>query len=81
METLAYLGISLFIIGGVGFLIAAFKESIWWGLLCILVSPISLVFLLLHWQEAKNAFFLQLAGLAIVMFAAYMGAELRNLAM
>ena len=80
MEILAYFGVGIFIIGGVGFLIAAFKESLWWGLLCILVSPISLLFLLLHWSEAKNPFFLQLVGLAIVMFAAYMGAEFRILA-
>jgi hypothetical protein len=80
MEILAYLGVLIFVIGGIGFLVATFKQSILWGICCILVSPVSLLFLLLHWSEAKNPFFLQLVGLAIVMFASYMGAEVRILA-
>ena len=79
MEIFAYFGVFIFVIGGIGFLIAAFKESIWWGIFCLLVSPVSLVFLLLHWSEAQNPFFLQLVGLAIVMFASYMGAQVRFL--
>ena len=70
MEVLFYIGIGIFIIGGIGTLIAAFKESLLWGLGCLLFTPISLVFLVLHWQEAKNPFFLQLAGLAVVLLGA-----------
>ncbi|WP_321406152.1 hypothetical protein [Tolumonas auensis] len=70
MEVLFYIGIGIFIIGGIGTLIAAFKESLLWGLGCLLFTPISLVFLVLHWQKAKNPFFLQLAGLAVVLLGA-----------
>lgn len=76
MEFLVFVGIIIFIIGGIGFLIAAFKQSILWGLGCILLAPISLVFLFLHWPEAKNPFFLQLVGLGILLLAASSGAEL-----
>ncbi len=69
MELLTYLGIGIFIIGGIGFLIAAFKVSIWWGVACILVSPVSLIFLFMQWTEAKNPFFLQLFGLSIAIVA------------
>jgi len=75
MDFLVYLGFGLAIIGSIGFLIAAFKESILWGLGCFFISPVSLIFLFVHWQEAKNPFFLQLAGLAIILVATFMGAE------
>ena len=76
MEILAYFGLLLFIIGGIGFLIATFKQSILWGLCCIFIPPASFLFLILHWPEAKNPFFLQLVGLAIIVFASYMGADI-----
>ena len=63
---LIYLGGAIIIIGAIGFLIAAFRNSILWGLGCLLFSPISIVFLILYWQEAKNPFFLQLIGLGLV---------------
>jgi len=75
MEMLAYIGFGIAIIGGLGLLIAAFKESVMWGLGCLLFSPVSLIFLLLHWSEAKNPFFLQLAGVGLMFMAVYLGAE------
>ncbi|MET4163791.1 putative membrane protein [Marinobacterium sp. MBR-111] len=75
MEILAYIGIFIVIIGGIGFLIAAFKTSIIWGLACLLVSPVSIIYLILHWSEAKNPFFLQLAGLVIILLSGFIGAE------
>lgn len=67
MAVLAYIGIIVFVIGGIGTLIAAFKTSLLWGLGCLFIAPVSLVFLILHWDVAKNPFFLQLAGLAILI--------------
>lgn len=69
---LIYIGIAIIIIGGIGFLIAAFKNSILWGLGCLILSPISIVFLILHWQEAKNPFLLQLIGVAVVFAGSMM---------
>ena len=65
MIAIAYIGIALIIIGGIGTLIAAFKTSFLWGLGCLLIAPVSLIFLILHWDVAKNPFFLQLIGLAL----------------
>lgn len=73
MEWLVYLGFGILIIGGIGFLIAAFKQSLIWGLGCLFISPISIVFLVLHWSEAKNPFFLQLVGLGLLFVAAMSG--------
>lgn len=67
MGALMYLGLAVFVIGGIGTLIAAFKTSVLWGLGCLLIAPVSLIFLFLHWNVAKNPFFLQLAGFAIML--------------
>ena len=65
MIAIGYLGIALLILGGIGALMVAFKTSILWGLGCLLIAPVSLIFLILHWDVAKNPFFLQLIGLAL----------------
>jgi len=36
------------------FYIVAFKESILWGLGCLIVPFVSLVFLIVFWNDAKN---------------------------
>lgn len=73
MEILLFIGLAIVFIGSIGFLIAAFKESVWWLIGCIILSPIAFVFLLLHWQKAKNPFFLQLIGIAVIVTGAYLG--------
>ncbi len=73
MIAIGYLGIALLVLGGIGTLIAAFKTSILWGLGCFLIAPVSLIFLILHWDVAKNPFFLQLIGLALVFVGSSYG--------
>jgi len=69
MEILLLIGYGITIIGAIWFLIVAFSESILWGLGCFLLAPVSLVFLIMHWQDSKNPFFMQLAGLALIFAA------------
>ena len=71
MEILIYVGLFVFIIGGIGTLIAAFKTSLLWGLGCLLIAPASLLFLVMNWGIAKNPFFLQLVGGGIILLASY----------
>lgn len=71
MQILVYLGLLIFIIGGIGTLIAAFKTSIWWGLGCLLIAPVSLLFLVMNWGIAKNPFFLQLTGIGVMLLGSY----------
>lgn len=70
MDTLAsilvIIGMVLLLIGSLTFLIAAFRESILWGLGVFFISPLSLVFLIVHWRAAKGPFFLWLYGLGFV---------------
>ncbi|WP_458774766.1 hypothetical protein [Desulforhopalus sp. 52FAK] len=71
-DILFIIGLVIFIIGGIGFLIAAFKTSLLWGLGCLLLSPLQIIYLFVHWSSAKNPFFLQLIGGAVLLFSTYL---------
>lgn len=64
-----WVGMILLFVGGIAFIIAAFREGILWGLGVLFLPFVSLVFLILHWQSARRSFFLQLWGLAIAVLA------------
>ena len=68
---LFFVGAIVAFIGGIWFLIAAFQESVLWGLGCIFLGPVSLIFLILHWDAAGKPFLVQLAGV-VPMFAGMM---------
>lgn len=66
------IGIALIFIGGLialvyGFLllITAFRESILWGLGYLFIPFVSLIFVIVHWEEAKDPF---LKGLLCIPF-------------
>jgi|TARA_R110002094_G_scaffold212029_3_gene182556 uncharacterized membrane protein len=67
MEALSIIGLIIFIIGGLGLLIAAFKTHILWGIGIIVIAPAALVFVILNWGAAKNPFLLQLVGFLIIL--------------
>jgi hypothetical protein len=71
MEILVYLGLFVFVVGGIGTLIVAFKASVWWGLGCLFIAPVSLLFLIMNWGVAKNPFFLQVFGIGIMLLGSY----------
>ena len=66
-------GILISTVGGLMFVIAAFRVSVLWGLGCLLVPLISLVFLILHWREAKKPFFVELAGVPFAVLGLLLG--------
>ena len=47
--------------------VEAFRQSIWWLLIFLFVPFGSVIFIVLYWRETKNAVFLQIAGLIIVL--------------
>ncbi|MET4729440.1 thiol:disulfide interchange protein [Lysobacter enzymogenes] len=57
---------------GLWLLVLAFQESVWWGLGSLLLSPVMLVFVILHWNKAKVPFLINLGGLALVIVGAVM---------
>lgn len=67
-------GFVMMVIGGVRFLISAFRTSILWGLGCIFVPFCKLIYLFVHWEEAKSGFFLYLKGAFALILAGVLGA-------
>ncbi len=70
---LMLVGAVLLFVGGVMLIINAFKVSVLWGLGVLFLAPIGLVFLVKNWQENKKSFFIQVAGLALVVVGVVLG--------
>ena len=66
---LLIIGYLLLFIGGLLFLVEMFKESILWGLGGMFISPVSLIFLIMHWDAAKRPFLLQLCSIPFILGA------------
>ena len=59
------LGLIIGLIGGIWLLVLAFKESVLWGLCCLLVPFASIVFIIMHWSDAYKPFLVSLAASAV----------------
>ncbi len=71
LEGLFLLGLGIFIIGGVYFLITAFGTSVMWGLGCLFVTPVTILYLIFHWEDAKQPFLIQIIGFVIIFVVRY----------
>jgi hypothetical protein len=67
---LLVIGILLSVVGGIWLLITAFQESVGWGLACMFLPIVSLIFVFLHWEESKRPFLIGLAGNILVIAGA-----------
>src|SRR5688572_18642899 len=63
--TLLGLGFLVFLIGVILMLVAAFRESIAWGLGSFFVPFVQYIFVAVHWTEAKSGFLTH--GVGILM--------------
>ena len=71
-EIVFYVGLGIFIIGGIGLLIAAFRTSVLWGIAVLFIAPVAIIYLILHRQDAKGPFKIQVFGFLIMAAFAYM---------
>lgn len=71
---LLILGFILCLGGGIWLLIEAFKESVLWGLGCLLVPFVGLIFAIMHWSECKVPFLINVAGTVLVVIGTIMSA-------
>jgi hypothetical protein len=65
--SLIFLGFVIFIVGWFLFMVAAFRESILWGLACLFIPIVQLFFLIVHWPAARRPFFLQLLAFVMII--------------
>jgi hypothetical protein len=57
----------LTVVGGFWVLIVAFRTGLLWGLGCLFIPFVELIFVVTHWEEAKRPFLLQVIGIAILV--------------
>jgi hypothetical protein len=62
-----FVGVAIAVIGGIWLLVVAFQESVGWGIACLLIPFVSLVFVIMHWDKAKKPFLVNLLGAAIII--------------
>ena len=55
------------LIGGIWFLVVAFRQTIWWGLGCLFIPFVSIIFLIIHWSDAAKPFFVSLLGVVMMV--------------
>lgn len=55
------------VIGNLMILVAAFRQSILWGIATLLLPFVQLFFLIRHWEESKKGFYLGLGGAFLCM--------------
>jgi hypothetical protein len=60
-------------VGGIWMVVNAFKTGVGWGLgTLFLWLPVGLIYLVKNWQQNKKPFFIQLAGLGLIVVAVLM---------
>ncbi len=67
------LGFIIALGGNIWFLLYAFKESVLWGLGCLFVPMVGLVFLAMHFEETWRPFVIGMIGGAMVMAGTLFG--------
>lgn len=63
-------GLVIFFFGGLWYLIESFRAGIWWGLGCVFIAPVQIIFLIAHWSAAKKPFGVQVLGVCLLFAGA-----------
>ncbi|CAG35464.1 hypothetical protein [Desulfotalea psychrophila] len=71
LDILFFVGFAICLFGGIAFLIAAFSTGIIWGLACLFIAPVQIIYLIIHFREAKGPFLIQVVGGIIMFLASY----------
>ena len=66
---LLILGYVLMFIGHLWIVVEAWQKGILWGIGCLFVPLVSLIYVALNWKLVKNAFFLQVCGFILSVIA------------
>ena len=74
ITTIFCVGSLVTFVGTIMFLVAAFRQSVLWGLAVLFLPFANIVFLIKYWYEAKKAFFIQLIGVGISIIGIIVGA-------
>jgi hypothetical protein len=59
------LGGLVILVGAIMLLVAAFSESVLWGLGSLFVPFVGLIFIIMHWDVSKRPVLVKLAGMGV----------------
>jgi len=78
METLGtiltVIGYIVMAAGGIWILVLAFQDSVMWGLGCLRIPIVQLIFAFTHWEDSKIPFLIQVGGAVIYFGGVFLGA-------
>ena len=75
---LLVIGFAISAFAGIWFLVVAFRQSVLWGLACLLIPFVSLIFLIIHWNEAKRPFLWSLLAIIPIFAGLALSGNLRD---
>jgi len=70
--TVALIGIALAVVGDVWIIVLAFRTGLLWGLGCLFLPPVGLIYCVLHFRETWKPLIVSVVGWA-TMFFSYFG--------
>jgi hypothetical protein len=65
------------VVGHIGILIAAFRTGILWGLGCLLFPPVTILFVIMHWDEARVPFIIMIMPLLLLVSFGFIAGAFR----
>jgi hypothetical protein len=71
-------GYLFIVVGVIAILIEAFRESVLWGVACLLLPVVTFFFVIVHWRVAKTGFMIQFFGLALVIIGLAFGPDIET---
>ena len=74
-EWVMNLGVAAIFVGWIWFLVVAFKQEVPWGVACLIIPCVCVVFLVKYWEKTSRPFAVYVAGWLIVIFGAYLKGE------
>ena len=72
------LGAIFLILGNLWLLITIFKDSIMWGVGCLVFGPLTLLWIILNWDLAKTPTLFYLGGVGIIFLGIFLGADIQQ---
>jgi len=61
------IGMLIFVVGVIFYIVEVFRTSVAWGIACVFIYPLGIVFTIMHWKVARNPVLIKLAGLGVMM--------------
>jgi len=72
---LFFIGVIVMVVGGIWMLIEQFNTSLIWGLGCLFVPLVSLLWLIMHFDRGMYPLITWIAGMALLIGGMFLGGE------